>query len=436
MKWFPYITLLLATCPSGSGAEEIAPVSEQIGEPGHRDGIGAASLFNDPMGMTRDAAGNVYVCDGRNHVIRKISPAGVVTTLAGAPGQPGAADGKGGAARFHFPTDIALSPTGGILYVTDSGNHCIRAITSKGKVTTLAGNLGEADDVLRNYGTTAYTPVPLQIDGKRKKARFNSPGGIACAPSGHLYVSDTGNQVIRRIDPKGNVVTLAGSPGAWGSADGSGSAARFHSPQGLCLGADGNIYIADTHNHTIRRMTPAGEVTTFSGNASESGCVSGPRLEARYSAPTDIVPHPAGGFIICDSFCNSLFRLDATDLVSQFAGHSEIDSPPGAGDLSGPQSAVSDAQGNVFVADTFSQEVRLILVKFDTSISTNGSTSELTLTWDSIPGCDYQLQTRGPQGWESTGDDPIRATAARTSVTFPVPDDQAPGPYRILLLGL
>jgi DNA-binding beta-propeller fold protein YncE len=437
MKRLPYyITLLLATCLPGSGAEEIVPVSELNGEAGHRDGIGAASLFNDPMGLARDGEGNLYVCDARNHVIRKISTAGVVTTLAGSPGKPGAADGKGGAARFNFPTDIAVAPKGGILYVTDSGNHCIRAITSKGKVTTVAGNLGEADDVMRNYGTTDYTPVPVKIDGKRKKARFHSPGGIACAPSGHLYVSDTGNQVIRRIDPKGNVVTLAGSPGAWGSADGSGSAARFHSPQGLCVGADGNIYIADTHNHTIRRMTPAGLVTTFSGNASESGCVSGPRLEARYSAPTDIVPHPDGGFIICDPFSNTLLRLDTTDLVSPFAGIDEIDSPPGTGDLSGPQSAVSDARGNVFVADTFNQEIRLVLVKFDTSTSTNGSTSELTLTWDSIPGCDYQLQTRGPQGWESTGDDPIRATAARTSVTFPVPGDQDPGLYRILLLGL
>jgi DNA-binding beta-propeller fold protein YncE len=431
-----YISLLLAACPTGGGAEEIAPVSALTGEAGHRDGVGADSLFNDPMGMARDGEGNLYVCDARNHVIRKISAKGVVTTLAGAPGQPGAADGKGKAARFRFPTDVALAPKGGILYVTDSGNHCIRAISTKGKVTTLAGNLGEADDVLRNYGTADYTPVPLKIDGKRKKARFNSPGGIACSPSGHLYVSDTGNQVIRRIDPKGNVVTLAGSPGAWGSADGSGAAARFHSPQGLCVGADGNIYIADTHNHTIRRMTPAGVVTTFSGNASESGRVSGPRLEARYSAPTDIVPHPDGGFIICDSFCNSLFRLDATDAVSPLAGIGEIDSPPATGDLSGPQSVVSDPKGNVFVADTFNQEVRLILVKLDSSISTNGDTTELTLAWDSIPGCDYQLQTYGPQGWESTGDDPIRASATKTSVTFPVPGDQDPGLYRMLLLGL
>ena len=438
MKWILNIAVpaLIVTSPSVGGAEEIAPASELKGEAGYHDGIAAVSLFNDPMGLARDGEGNLYVCDARNHVIRKISAAGVVSTLAGAAGQPGAADGKGTAARFNFPTDIALSPKGDILYVADSGNHCIRAVTSKGKVTTLAGNLGEADDVLRNYGTKAYTPVPLQIDGKRKKARFNGPAGIACAPSGQLYVSDTGNQVIRRIDPNGNVVTVAGSPGAWGSADGNGSSARFNSPQGLCVGADGNIYIADTYNHTIRRMTPAGVVTTFSGNPSESGCAGGPRLEARYSEPTDIVPHPDGGFIICDSFSNSLLRLDANDVVTQFAGHSEIDSPPVASELSGPQSVVSDAQGNVFVADTFNQEVRLILTKCDTSISSNGSTTELTLTWDSIPGCDYQLQMHGPQGWASTSDAPIHATAARTSTTFPIPSDQAPGSYRILLLGL
>lgn len=438
MKWILNIAVpvLIATSPSNGGTEELAPVSGVTGEAGHRDGIGSASLFNDPLGMTRDGEGNLYVCDGRNHVIRKISASGVVSTLAGAAGEPGAADGKGRAARFHFPTDITFAAASGILYVTDSGNHCIRAITAKGKVTTLAGNLGEADDILRNHGTTAYTPVDVKIDGKRKKARFNSPGGIACSPSGHLYVSDTGNQVIRRIDPSGNVVTLAGSPGAWGNADGSGSAARFHSPQGLCVGADGNIYIADTHNHAIRCMTPAGVVTTFSGNVSQSGCATGPRLEARYSEPTDIVPHPDGGFIICDSFCNSLFRLDATDLVSRIAGHSEIDSPPAPGELSGPQSVVSDPHGNVFVADTFHQEIRLILAKFDISISTNGDTREVTLTWDSIPGCDYQIQEQGPQGWANTSHAPIRATATRSSMTFPDPIDQATGPYRILLLGL
>lgn len=425
MKWILNIAapVLIATSPCTGHAEEIAPVSETSSEAGHHDGIGDASLFNDPMGMARDSAGNLYVCDARNHVIRKISPSGMVTTLAGVPGQPGAIDGKGKVARFNFPTDIAVAPKGDVLYVADSGNHCIRKIAANGKVTTLAGDLGSADDIKRNYGTSTYTPVPVQLDGKRRKARFNNPGGIACSPNGDLYVSDTGNQIIRRIDASGNVVTVAGSPGAWGATDGTGLAARFYSPQGLCIGADGNIYIADTLNHSIRRMTPAGVVTTYSGNAAESGTATGPRLDARYCEPTDIEPHPDGGFIICDSFRNSLLRLDANGLVSRFAGSA----------LSNPTSVLTDPKGNVYVADTFNQEVRMILGKFD--ISTNGATNEVTLTWGSIPGCDYQLQTLGPQDWENAPQAPVRATAGSTSITFSVPAQQANGTYRILLLG-
>ncbi|MCW1925180.1 hypothetical protein OKA05_21650 [Luteolibacter arcticus] len=435
MKWLSYITLLLATCPLAFGVDPVSPVSGVNGEAGHRDGMGGQSLFNDPLGMARDAAGNLFVCDGRNHVIRKISAAGVVTTLAGAAGEPGAVDGVGSAARFRFPTDIALSTTSGTLYVTDSGNHCIRKITPDGTVTTMAGDLGDADDITLNYGTTAYTTVPVSIDGKGKNARFNSPGGIAYSPAGYLYVSDTGNQVIRRIDGSANVVTIAGSPGAWGKTDGSGSAARFCSPQGLCVGADGSIYIADTLNHSIRRMTSAGVVTTFSGNSSESGTAMGPRLEARYGEPTDITPHPDGGFIICDSLRNSLFRLDATGVVSRFAGNDQIESPPAPNELSGPTSAVSDPQGNVYVADTFNQEVRLILAKFDIFISMNGPTREITLTWDSLPGRDYELQTLGAQGWESGPHAPVRAIGELTFIKFFVPAHQANGIYRIVLLG-
>jgi sugar lactone lactonase YvrE len=435
MKSLPYIILLLALCQPGVGDDRIAPVSGVPGEAGHRDGAGGQSLFNDPLGMVRDAAGNLYVCDGRSHVVRKITAAGVVSTLAGEPGVPGAVDGVGRAARFRFPTDIALAGTTGILYVADSGNHCIRKITPDGKVTTLAGNLGDADDITKNYGTKAYKTVPAKIDGKGKKARFNSPAGITWSPTGHLYVSDTGNQVIRRIDGQGKVVTIAGSPGLWGNADGSGKAARFFSPQGLCVGTDGNLFIADTLNHTIRRMTPAGVVTTYSGNSAEAGIVTGPRLAARYHEPTDIEPHPTGGFVICDSLSNSLFRSDASGEVSQLAGSGTIDPPSSPDDLSGPTSALSDPQGNVYVADTFNQEVRVILAKFDISISMNGTSREVTLTWDSIPDRVYQVQVFGPQGWESTSQSPLRATTEKTYTKFFAPAHQAKGVYRVVLLG-
>lgn len=404
----------------------ISPLSGVNGEAGHLDGIGGNAVFNDPMGLARDAQGNVFICDARNHVIRKISSAGVVTTLAGEPGVPGAINGVGNVARFRFPADLTIS-TVGDLYVADSGNHCIRRIQPDGTVTTLAGDLGSADDI--NADHEDYEVVARNLDGVGAAARFNNPSGIAFSAAGNLYVSDTGNQTIRRVALDGTVVTLAGKPGTWGATDGTAAAARFYSPLGLCVAADGNIYIADSENHAIRRMTPQGAVTTFSGNATEFGCKSGPRLEARYSAPVDITPHPDGGFIICESFGNALFRMDAGGSVSMIAG-----GDPQPNKLSNPSSAVCDSLGNVYVSDTFNQEIRLIIEKFEMTISKIGADKQLTITWDSLPGRRYQLQRLGETTWENAPQTPVLATSTSTSISFPLPQANT-GIYRILLLG-
>jgi sugar lactone lactonase YvrE len=422
MKTYSILSFLLLAGTAQLGAEAIATVSGSSGQAGHQDGTGGGARFNDPMGLARDAQGNLYICDARNHVIRKVAPGGVVTTLAGQPGEPGAVNGVGSAARFNFPADIAVAPNG-TLYVADSGNHCIRAIAANGAVTTLAGDLGSADDINLDYGG-AFPSVAIQLDGTGAAARFNGPSGIAYAPAGYLYVSDTGNQIIRKVSINGSVTTLAGKAGEWGTTDSSGVNARFSSPMGLCVGADGDLYIADSMNHTIRRMTPQAAVSTFAGNPLEAACKSGPRLEARFCEPTDIAPHPEGGFIICESFGNALFRLTADGNVSLFADHT----------LSHPNSAVCDAIGNVYVADTFNQEVRLIIEKFRSSIERVGGTNQLTITWDSIPGRSYQLQILVNQAWINAPPAPVLATGEETSVTFPMPQEKS-GIYRIMLLG-
>ena len=423
-----FIHILLIASSALFGAETVAPVSGATGEAGHQDGTGDTARFNDPTGLARDAAGNLYLCDSRNHVIRKIAPGGIVTTLAGKPGEAGALDGHGDTARFHFPSDIAVAP-GGTLYVADSGNHCIRVIAANGAVTTLAGDLGNSDDISLSY--SEITAVPAQLDGKGATARFNNPGGIAYAPGGHLYVSDTGNHTIRRVNLDGTTTTVAGSTGAWGSADGTGSNARFSSPMGMSVGTDGNLYIADSMNHAIRSMTPQGTVTTFAGNPLEAGFKPGPRLDARFLEPTDIVSHPDGGFIICESFGNALFRLTADGNVTLFAG----DPLTGPKSLAHPNSAVCDAAGNVYLTDTFHQEVRLIIEKFGTTIQRGvGGANQLTLTWDSLPGRAYQIQILGENGWQNTPQPPVLATTSETSATFPMPS-QKTGIYRILLLG-
>lgn len=207
------------------------------GTRGWLDGTRAVAQFYHPNGVALDAAGNVYVADASNRVIRKVSPGGTATTLAG-DGVGGYCDALGAEARFNSPRAVDLDAAGN-LYVAEFGNSRIRKVTPAGLVTTLAGD-----------GRGAYR------DGLGAEASFKDPCGIAVDAGGHVYVADSENHCIRRIDATGLVTTLAGGGQAIGDyADGSGAEARFSTPRGLCLGPEGVLYVADTMNHCIRRIT-------------------------------------------------------------------------------------------------------------------------------------------------------------------------------------
>ena len=211
---------------------------------GSADGVGTGARFTNPQGLAIDGAGNIYVADTGNQTIRKITPDGTVTTLAGLAGSFGYADGTGSAARFTAPRGIAAD-TSGTVYVAD-GTHTIRAITPAGVVTTIAGLAGS----------------PGSNDGAGGAARFRDPPGIAVDAAGILYVADQGNHTIRKITTNGVVTTLAGRAGASGYADGTGNAARFNNPEGIAVDTAGNVYVADRGNNAIRKITPAGVVST------------------------------------------------------------------------------------------------------------------------------------------------------------------------------
>jgi sugar lactone lactonase YvrE len=225
---------------------------------GDDDGIGTAARFRDPSALTRDAAGNLYVADRFNHTIRKITPAGLVTTLAGTAGTPGYLDGTGSAVYFGYPSGIVADSTGH-LFVTDYANNTIRKVTPAGVVTTFAGTAGSG-------GT---------IDGTGSAARFEGPSGIAIDASNNLYVTDDLFQNIRKITPAGVVTTLAGGVDVSGSTDGVGAAARFANPRGIAVDSLGNVYVADSANYTIRKITPAGVVSTVVGQAGRFGFTAG-----------------------------------------------------------------------------------------------------------------------------------------------------------------
>jgi sugar lactone lactonase YvrE len=205
--------------------------------------IGGA-LFDRPHAVAaHDTNGDIYIADTGNHVVKKLTPTGSLTIIAGN-GTPGFANGGGTGAQFRSPSGIAVDIAGN-LYIADTGNHAIRHITmSTGSVSTLAGQPG----------------APGSADGASGVAKFRSPQGVAVDANGDVFVADTGNSLIREIR-SGSVSTIAG--GAPGFVDATGAAAKFNAPVALVLAGDSNLYVADTGNRAIRRVTPANAVTTL-----------------------------------------------------------------------------------------------------------------------------------------------------------------------------
>jgi serine/threonine-protein kinase len=237
------------------------------------------SVFWYPAGIAVDASGNVYVADSFYNRIRKVSPEGVVTTFAGS-GVRGYADGPAATAKFYHPLGVALDARGNV-YVADLGNNLIRKISPDSVVTTYAGSGASGAD-----------------DGKGANASFNSPFDVAVDAVGNVYVADTQNNLIRKINRGGVVSTLAGS-GTQGAADGRGDAASFYRPAGLGIDASGNIYVADSNNNKIRKVTPQGVVTTLAGTG-EFGSVNGPGATATFAGPSDVAADLFGNLYVTD----------------------------------------------------------------------------------------------------------------------------------------
>jgi sugar lactone lactonase YvrE len=268
---------------------------------GSRDGTGSAARFNGPEGIAADAEGNLYVAEPASATIRKVSPQGAVTTLAGTPGAVGYADGNGGAARFNQPSRLEADSQGN-LYLTDTGNSVVRKVTPGGAVATLAGN-----------GTCG------SVDGRTTTAQFCNPKGIALDRWGNLWVADTGNHTVRRIDPNGNVSTVAGSPGVCGSANGRGDVARFCNPQDVDVDEWGNVYVVDTGNSTVRMINPKGEVTTLAGQAGQCGAVDGSTTVSRLCAPSGIAIE-GNDLYIADTGNGTVRRINLDNVTSTVAG--------------------------------------------------------------------------------------------------------------------
>lgn len=313
---------------------------------GSADGLGSAALFNSPQGAAIDAAGNVYVADTGNNVIRKISPNGLSTTLAGQPGVAGSSDGTGAGATFNQPAGIALDSSTN-LYVTDYGSSTVRLVTPSGQVTTIAGAAGVIGSA-NNTGTNAS---------------FNHPLGIACDSGGNLYVADYGNQLIRKITTARAVSTFAGQVGVAGSGSGTGTGAQFNQPEGVAVDGSGNVYVADTGNGAIRFITSGGAVSLLAGLPGSLGATDGTGTNALFYQPIGIA-YTGGMIYVADAFYNTVRQVTPGGVVMTVAGLAgNGGSVDGAGSLArfqNPQGLGANASGTVCVADTGNDNIRLL----------------------------------------------------------------------------
>jgi sugar lactone lactonase YvrE len=307
---------------------------------GFADGNIADARFYPPTGVAVDATGNIYVADSENHRIRKITPGGTVSTMAGS-GTAGSAEGVGTAAQFKSPRAVAVDATGNV-YVADGLNHKIRKITPAGEVSTLAGS-----------GAYGFA------DGDGANAKFYFPKGIALDASGNLYVADDINHRIRKITPTGTVTTIAGSTS--GSDDGDGINAKFNNPIGITLDASGNIYVADAGNHCIRMITPTGTVSTIAGGT--LGVTEGIGTAAKFNTPAGIAVDATGNIYVADDENERIRKITTNGTVSTLAGgflQGFTDGVGGDAQFRSPTGLAIDASGNIYVADRHNHCIRKI----------------------------------------------------------------------------
>jgi sugar lactone lactonase YvrE len=285
--------------------------------------------------LALDAAGNLIVADAGNQTIRKVTPAGVVTTLAGAPGQAGYADGLGSVARFNGPRAVAVG-TDGTIYVADFGNKVIRAINALGQVSTLAGSVG----------------VIGLVDGTGTTAQFMSPLGMALDPLGNILIAD--GRAIRRCTPGGLVSTVAGST-TGGALDGIGTTAQFSSAAALVAAPDGSIYVVEHGAHTIRKIDSGLAVSTLAGSPGVFGSDDGVGSSARFTSPTGIGLMPSGDLLVTDGTLH-LRQVSVSGQVTTTAingGWQWTTAGSGCSDADfyEPFSVICDTYGRAYIGD-------------------------------------------------------------------------------------
>ena len=327
-------------------AQENYMVSTLAGDTaGYKNGLDNVALFNSPSGIATDAAGNVYVADTYNNVIRKISFSGTVTTFAGND-TAGYRDGADSVAEFNMPLGICTDKAGNV-YVADTYNNVIRKISPTGNVTTLAGN-----------DTGGYR------DGINSMAEFRLPVGVAADTSGNIYVTDNGNEAVREISASSGMVSTFAGNTFTGYKNGAADTAEFRGLFGIAVDDSANVYVTEYLNNDVRKIRK-GMVSTLAGNdtlATSYGYLNGKNDTALFNNPTGIAVDSVGTIYLCDEF-NNVIRRIRNDSVTTFAGNTIAGNKNGVADTAefyDPIGLAMDRKGNFYVADNANNSIREI----------------------------------------------------------------------------
>ena len=330
------------------------------GGSGGDGGPATAALLNLPGDVALDGAGNLYIADTLNNRIRKVDAAGVISTVAGDGTRGYGGDGgPATAAQLTFPYGVAPDGSGN-LYIVDSSNQRIRKVDAAGVITTVAG------DGTRGYGGDG---------GPATAALLNFPGGVALDGAGNLYIADSSNDRIRKVDAAGVISTVAGDGTyGFGGDGGPATAAQLNLPGGVALDGAGNLYIADLLNHRIRKVDAAGVISTVAGDGPTGedeggfGGDGGPAVAARLNYPGDVAPDGAGNLYIADRFNHRIRKVDAAGVISTVAGDGPTGEDEGgfggdggpatAAQLNSPRSVALDGAGNLYIADYENHRIR------------------------------------------------------------------------------